>query len=88
MFNLLVSNSIKKNKTAAYRAVIIVILAVLGTGWGHGECSTHNNSIKGMRIEDVRVVNDSIHLQTTGAIFKVNENAGTMEIYQRIGKIS
>ena len=87
MFNLVVSNSIKKNKTVAYRAVIIVILTVLGIGWKQAECSTQNDVIKGMRIENVRVVNDDcIHLSTTGAIFKINKSSGTMEIYQRIGK--
>jgi hypothetical protein len=87
MFNLVVSNSIKKNKRVAYRAVIIVVLTVLGIGWGQAECSTQNDVIKGMRIEDVRVVNDDcIHLSTTGAIFKINKSSGTMEIYQRIGK--
>ena len=45
MFNLVVSNSIKKNKTVAYRAVIIIVLTVLGIGWGQVECSAESNAI-------------------------------------------
>ena len=86
MFNLVLSNSIKKNKTVAYRAITIVVLTVLGIGWGQAECSTQNDVIKGMRIDDFHVVNDSMYLQTTGAIFEIKTNAGKIEIYQRIGK--
>lgn len=86
MFNQVVSNSITKNKTATYHTVIIIVLTVLGIGWGQAEGGTRNDVIKGMRIEDVRVVNDYIHFQTTGAMFKIKKNSGKIEIYQRIGK--
>ena len=76
----------KNNKAAAYITAII-ILAVISGGWIQAECGTHPDSIKGMRIENVSVVNDDcIQLSTTGAIFKINKNIGTMEIYQRIGE--
>lgn len=86
MFNLVVSNSIKKNKTVAYRAVIIVVLTVLGIEWGQVECSAESNAIKGMRIEGVDTVNNCIHLSTTGARFEIKKDIGKIVIYQRIGK--
>jgi hypothetical protein len=85
MFNLVLSNSIKKNKTVAYHTIIIVVFTILGIGWGQVECSAESNAIKGMRIEGIDAVNNCIRLSTTGAIFEINNNIGKMEIYQRIG---
>lgn len=73
-----------------YRFVIIAVLIlysqVSGFEGGKIDSNVQSDVIKEMRIESLSVVEHFTYLQTTGAIFRIDKNEGSMEIYQRIGK--